>query len=38
MQTEKREYTIGHTTYIVITHYNSGGETLANLIKRLITK
>ncbi len=38
MENEKREYKIGRTTYIVITHYNTSGETLAELIKRLVTK
>ncbi len=38
MENEKREYKIGRTTYIVITRYNTSGEALAELIKRLVTK
>ena len=38
MGNEKREYKIGRTTYIVITHYDTRAETLSELIKRLVTK
>lgn len=30
------EYKIGHTTYIVKTHFNTGGENLSAIIQRLI--
>lgn len=33
------EYKIGHTTYIVETHFNLGcKETLDDIIKRLVTR
>ena len=35
---EKSEYKIGGTTYTVITTFNSDGESLAELIARLIEK
>ena len=35
---EQSEYKIGGTTYIVVTTFNTGGESLAELIARLIEK
>ena len=34
----KSEYKIGGTTYIVVTTFNPSGESLAELIARLIAK
>lgn len=34
----RSEYKIGGTTYIVVTTFNSSGESLAELISRLIAK
>lgn len=33
-----REYKIGNTIYVVETHFNSVGEDLRNIIRRLIQK
>ncbi len=30
------EYKIGHTTYTVETHFNTGGENLSEIIQHLI--
>ena len=39
LATNISEYKIGHTTYIVETHYNLGcKETLDDIIKRLILR
>ena len=39
LATNISEYKIGHTTYIVETHFNLGcKETLDDIIKRLITR
>ena len=35
---EQSEYKIDGTTYIVVTTFNSGGESLSELIARLIEK
>ena len=32
------EYKIGGTTYIVVTTFNTGGESLSELIARLVEK
>ena len=32
------EYKIGHTTYTVETHFNTGGENLSAIIQRLIAR
>lgn len=38
MMENTTEYKIGGTTYILTTIFNSGGESLAELIARLIAK
>ena len=36
--TQPSEYKIGHTTYIVVTKFNTCGESLNDVLARLITK
>ena len=35
---EVTEYKIGHTTYKVVTRFNFSGESLKDILARLITK